>query len=97
MCPFQRDVNDFTKRVRSDSLFFAFSLGNSLKPYYLIDFMVTILACYQKDSMKWLDLSQFKWGCRQCPVALDGSLEKKSLNMALLSHVSLLPKFGQWY
>ena len=27
--------------------------------------------------MKWLDLSQFKRGSRQCPVALDGSLEKK--------------------
>ena len=39
--------------------------------------MVTILTCYQKGSMKWLDLSQFKRGSRQCPVALDGSLEKK--------------------
>ena len=25
MCPFQGDVSDFTKRVRSDSLLFAFS------------------------------------------------------------------------
>ena len=75
MCPFQGDVSDFTKRVRSNSLVLAFSIGNSLKPYYLIDFTVTILTCYQKDSMKWLDLSQ--WGCRQCPVALDGSPEKE--------------------
>ena len=38
MCPFQGDVSDFTKRVRSDSLLFAFSYGDSLKPYYLTDF-----------------------------------------------------------
>ena len=97
MCPFQGDVSDFTQRVRSDGLLFAFS-WDFFKPYYLTDlygYDINMLSKRIDGIVRYVPvkvgLSAMSCSTGRIPRT------KKVLNMALLSHVSLQPTFGQSY